>query len=179
MGGCYVRYCFCQRSAACPYNLPCTPLEWCERSRWTAEWCRALQRALAGKAAVGLGCGQIKRRENGGFLLSKKISRGGVRWQSKCLGGGKKKRGGQEENWRWSGTKGGWPRMHSLATCCLILPCAALAASCFQYSWTSTLHAGSGGLNFQRCVSAECVQTLCYSKQPPALCFYLHVYVRP
>lgn len=66
-----------------------------ERSRWTAEWCRALRRALAGKAAVGLGCGQIKRRENGGFLLSKKISRGGVRWQSKCLrGGGKKRRGG-------------------------------------------------------------------------------------
>lgn len=53
---------------------------------------------LAGKAAVGLGCGQIKRRENGGFLLSKKISQGGVRWQSNCLGGGKKKRGGQEEN---------------------------------------------------------------------------------
>ena len=30
-------------------------------------------------------CGQIKRRENGGFLLLKKISRGGVRWQSEYL----------------------------------------------------------------------------------------------
>lgn len=51
---------------------------------------RCSQWALAGIAAVGLGCGQIKRRKNGGFLLSKKISRGGVRWQSKCLGGEKK-----------------------------------------------------------------------------------------
>lgn len=31
------------------------------------------------------GCGQIKRRENGGFLLLKKISRGGVNWQSERL----------------------------------------------------------------------------------------------
>lgn len=59
------------------------------RTGW--ERSRGAQRALVGKAAVGLGCGQIKRRENGGFLLSKKISRGGVRWQSKCLGRGKKR----------------------------------------------------------------------------------------
>lgn len=59
------------------------------RTGW--ERSRGAQRALVGKTAVGLGCGQIKRRENGGFLLSKKISRGGVRWQSKCLGRGKKR----------------------------------------------------------------------------------------
>lgn len=44
-----------------------------------------MQWAHIGKATVGLGCGQIKKRENGGFLLSKKITRGGVRWQSECL----------------------------------------------------------------------------------------------
>lgn len=30
-------------------------------------------------------CGQIKRRENGGFLLRKEISRRGLRWQSEPL----------------------------------------------------------------------------------------------
>ena len=51
--------------------------------------------ARIGNATVGLGCRQIKKTENGGFLLSKKITRGGARWQSECL-----RKKGQEENGR-------------------------------------------------------------------------------
>lgn len=51
--------------------------------------------AHIGNAPQGLDCSQIKKRENWGFLLFKKITQEGARWQSECL-----REKGQEENGR-------------------------------------------------------------------------------
>lgn len=108
-GQLYIPDTFAMRDLSIPWQTRCSV-------NWLRELPVQFSEARIGNAPIGLGCSRIKKRENGGFLLSKKINRGGVRRQSRCL-----REKGQEENGRWSGTKGGWPRIHTLTTCCLSL----------------------------------------------------------